>query len=69
MIDNGFSFKHQALQQIKPVFSYDVDLNIPGALAEQVGSHGDKVAALIWGRPSQPVAAKRSNPGQARPLA
>lgn len=71
VIDNGFSFKHQALQQIKPVFSYDVDLNIPGALAEQAGSHGDKVAALIWGRPSQSVAAKRLNPwsGQAFGLA
>ena len=50
LIDNGFTFKHQALQQVKPVFSHDVDMNIPGAVAEQPGSHGDKVAALIWGR-------------------
>ncbi len=50
LIDNGFTFKHHALQQVKPVFSHDVDMNIPGAVAEQPGSHGDKVAALIWGR-------------------
>lgn len=50
LIDNGFTFKHQALQQVKPVFSHDVDMNIPGAVAEQSASHGDKVAALIWGR-------------------
>jgi len=71
VIDNGFSFKHQVLQQVKPVFSHDVDMNIPGAVAEQSGSHGDKVAALIWGRARLPHKAEQQDPlsGQAFGLA
>ncbi len=71
VIDNGFSFKHQVLQQVKPVFSHDVDMNIPGAVAEQYGSHGDKVAALIWGRAILPPKTEVQDPqtGQAFGLA
>ncbi len=71
LIDNGFTFKHQALQQVKPVFSHDVDMNIPGAVAEQSASHGDKVAALIWGRAilAPQVEAEAPQPGQAFGLA
>jgi subtilisin family serine protease len=71
LIDSGFSFNHQALRQLRPLYSWDVDLNIPGAVAVRPGSHGDSVAGLIWARPMFPPDTDAANPlqGQAFGLA
>lgn len=71
LIDSGFSFNHQALRQLRPLYSWDVDLNIPGAVAMRPGSHGDSVAGLIWAKPMLPSSTDAPNPlpGQAFGLA
>jgi subtilisin len=71
LIDSGFSFNHQALRQLRPLYSWDVDLNIPGAVAVRPGSHGDRVAGLIWAKPMLPPDTDEPNPlqGQAFGLA
>lgn len=51
VIDTGVSLNLPALQQVKLRYSWDIDLNIPGAVPEPQQKHGNKVAGLIWPRP------------------
>lgn len=51
VIDTGVSLNLPALQQVKLRYSWDIDLNIPGAVPEPRQKHGNKVAGLIWPRP------------------
>lgn len=48
IIDDGFDLSHPELQHIRPVFSYDADLQISNVLPKTaLDTHGTRVAGLI----------------------
>lgn len=51
VIDTGVSFVHPALQKVKRRHSWDVDMNIPGAIPDVQQRHGNKVVGVIWAQP------------------
>ncbi|WP_181879222.1 S8/S53 family peptidase [Shewanella morhuae] len=51
VIDTGVSLNLPALQQINQSYSWDIDLDIAGAVPEPQQKHGNKVAGLIWAMP------------------
>lgn len=53
VIDTGVSLNLPDLRQTKLRFSWDIDLNIPGAVPEPNQKHGNKVAGLIWAQPDK----------------
>lgn len=53
VIDTGVSLSLPDLSQTKLRFSWDIDLNIPGAVPEPNQKHGNKVAGLIWAQPDK----------------
>lgn len=53
VIDTGVSLNLPDLRQTKLRFSWDIDLNIPGAVPEPHQKHGNKVAGLIWAQPDK----------------
>ncbi len=51
VIDTGVSLNIPTLEQVNLRYSWDIDLNIAGAVPEPQQKHGNKVAGLIWASP------------------
>lgn len=55
VIDSGFDLSHPQLAHINPVFSWDVDYELPKAIADlslhkSAAFHGSRVAGLLWAK-------------------